>query len=109
MTAEPGGEAKPSWPLLLLATASFIPFLGLVFASAAVSWALLTERPRRRLALLLGAGGAVLNLGGIFLLAAAYSGNPELQKLYDAGARQDLGILVAAIEEYHASHGSVPA
>jgi len=109
MTAEPGGKAKPSWPLLLLATCSFIPGLGFFFGSGAVSWALVTDRPRRRLALLLGAGGAVLNLIGMVLLTVAFSGNADLQRAYDPGALQDLGNLVAAIEEYHARTGSFPA
>jgi hypothetical protein len=109
MGAETGGSAKPSWPLLVLAACAFIPGVGFFFGSGAVSWALVTERPRRRLALFLGAGGAALNLAAIFFLMAAFSRNPELQQIYDAGARQDLVTLVTAIDEYHARHGSYPA
>ena len=53
-------NAKRSWPLVLLAGCSFIPGCGLLFGAAGVSWGLVSDRPRARLAVVLGAAGALL-------------------------------------------------
>src|SRR4051812_5282085 len=44
---------KRSWPLLLLAGCSLLPGFGLLFGAAGVSWGLVSDRPRARLAVVL--------------------------------------------------------
>src|SRR5213080_2222986 len=55
---------KRSWPLLVLGACAFVPGLGLGFAAAAVTWGLVSDRPRVKWGVMLGAAGALLNLGG---------------------------------------------
>ena len=101
--------AKRSWPLLLLAGCSFIPGFGLFFGAAGVSWGLVSDRPRARLAVVLGATGALLNLmGGAFLMWRV-TGQPSYAPMYAASSRADLNKLVAAIEDFHRDTGAYPA
>ena len=87
---------------------SFIPGLRYFFAAGAVSWALLTTRPRRRLALALGVGGAAFNILGSLLLVAIYSRSPDVQRAQAELTREQLTTLAEAIDEYHTHHGAFP-
>jgi hypothetical protein len=102
-------EAKRSWPLLLLAGCSFIPSFGFLFGAAGVSWGLVSDRPRARLAVVLAAVGALLNLMGGGLLMWHLQGQPAYAPMYAASSRADLNKLVAAIEGYHKDTGAYPA
>ena len=109
MNAEGGARRQASWPLLVVAACSFLPGLGFFFAAGAVSWALLSSRPRRRLALALGVGGAVFNIVGSLFLVAAFSGSPDVQHAQAELTRRQLTSLVAAIDDYRRRHGAFPA
>src|SRR2546429_7104568 len=61
---------KRSWPLLALGACAFVPGLGLCFGAAAVTWGLVSDRPRAKWGVMLGAAGALLNLGGGAALVA---------------------------------------
>jgi hypothetical protein len=102
-------NAKRSWPLVLLAGCSLIPGFGLLFGAAGVSWGLVSDRPRARLAVVLGATGALLNLIGGGLLLWHLQGQPAYASVNAASSRADLNKLVAAIEGYHKDTGAYPA
>src|SRR4051812_48929029 len=101
--------AKRSWPLILLSCCSLIPGLGFLFGAAGVSWGLVSDRPRARLAVVLGATGALLNLVGGGLLMWHFQGEPGYAPAYAASSRADLNKLAAAIEGYHKETGAYPA
>ena len=102
-------SAKRSWPLLLLAGCSLIPGFGFFFGAAGVSWGLVSDRPRAKLAVGLAAIGALLNLTGGGLLMWHLQGQSAYAPLYAARSRADLNKLVAAIEAYHKETGAYPA
>jgi hypothetical protein len=102
-------SAKRSWPLILLSCCSLIPGLGFLFGAAGVSWGLVSDRPRARLAVVLGATGALLNLVGGGLLMWHLQGQPGYAPVYAASSRADLNKLVAAIEGYRKETGAYPA
>jgi hypothetical protein len=102
-------NAKRSWPLLLLAACSLIPGFGLVFGSAGVSWGLVSDRPRARLAVGLGAAGALLNLIGVGWLLWHLQQQPAFASVSARRSRADLNKLVVAIESYHKDTGIYPA
>lgn len=101
-------NAKRSWPLLLLAGCSLIPGFGLLFGAAGVSWGLVSDRPRARLAVVLGAAGALLNLIGGGLLLWHLQEQPAYASVNAASSRADLNKLVAAIESYRKDTGAYP-
>lgn len=109
-TMEPRSPAKRAWPLFLLAGASFIPGIGVVFGAAAVTWALVSDRPRALVAAGLAASGAFLNmLGGGLLVWRLGHDNPAYAAAGAARARGDLGKLVVALETYRREQGRYPA
>jgi hypothetical protein len=99
---------KRSWPLLLVSGCSLIPGLGFFFGAAGVSWGLVSARPRARLAVVLGATGALLNLIGGGLLMWRLQGQPGYAPVYAASSRADLNKLVVAIEGYRKDTGAYP-
>ena len=101
MPSVPPAPARRAWPLLLVAAGSFIPGLGFVFAAAAVSWGLVAERPRTRLAIGIAATGAFLNLVGCGLVLVTTQHEAAFARLEAAQTRHDLDRLVVAIERYH--------
>jgi Type II secretion system (T2SS), protein G len=107
MTA-PHAQPKASWPLIALAVLSFIPGFGFFFAALTITWALLSDRPRARLALILAAAGGLLTIaeGGALLYYGSHS--PEFQQARVEMAQQDLERVVAALERYHAAKGEYP-
>jgi hypothetical protein len=108
-----GGAAPPSrarsWPLIVLAAASFVPFLGIFFGAAAVTWGLLSERPRARLAIILGGSGAFLQMAGGLALALFLQTAPSMRQYQAQSTAQDLERLVTALDAYRASTGHYPA
>jgi uncharacterized RDD family membrane protein YckC len=107
-TSSNGTVGKRSWPLLLLAACAFLPGIGLFFAAAAVTWGLVSDRPRARLAVGLGGAGGLLNLIGSVLLVWSISDNPRFAASNAASAKRDLTKLVAAIEDYRKTEGVYP-
>ena len=100
--------ARRSWPLLLLALAAFIPGVGVVCGATAVLWGLLSDRPRARLAVGLGATGALLQLAigvglALWLLNSSTMHEAQMHK-----AARDLPRLVAELDAYKEEAGSYP-
>jgi hypothetical protein len=103
-------RAKPSWPLLLLAMLSFIPGFGFFIGSVAVTWGLLSERPRARLAIGIAATGALLQILVLsFFFLSAKQGSPLFAGVLSEVARQDLVTVVQALEAYHQRKSVYPA
>lgn len=105
----PDPKPKSSWPLLTLAALSFIPGLGFLIAAVALTWALVSKRPRARLAGILAVAGVVVQLilGGAILFWAR--DRPEFVAAERESTGLDLGKVVAALEDFHAEHHAYPA
>jgi len=100
---------KPSWPLIGLAVLSFVPALGFFLGSAAVTWGLLSDRPRARLAVGIGAAGALLQVLAMFLFfTSSGSRSPIFRQAFTEMARQDLVDVVAALETYKQRESAYP-
>jgi hypothetical protein len=104
----PTGSTKRSWPLLALAAGGFIPALGLFLGAAALTWGLVSSRPRAMLAAAIGATGGLLNLAGGMLLVWRMQGDPAYDAANAAMSSRDLTRLVSAIEEYRGANGRYP-
>lgn len=100
--------AKPTWPLFVLAGTAFLPGLGVVFGAAAVTWGLVSDRPRALVAAGVGAAGSLLNLCAGVLLVWHAGRNPVYASAGAANARRDLARLVGALEAYHREEGRYP-
>jgi hypothetical protein len=99
---------RRSWPLFVLAAGAFIPGLGLFLGAAAVTWGLVSTRPRAMLGAMIGAVGALLNLAGGAVFLWRVQDTPMFAEANAATARQDLARLVGALEDYHLAHGRYP-
>jgi hypothetical protein len=99
---------KRSWPLLALAAGAFIPMLGLFLAAAAVTWGLVSSRPRALLAAAIGAAGGLLNLLGGVLFVWRMQGDPVYAATTAAMSGRDLARLVGALEQYHVTNARYP-
>ena len=109
MTAPASPHRKHAWPLLLVAGLAFVPGLGFLFGSAAVTWALVSDRPRRTLSLILGATGAVLNLAvPILMIVLSPQGRLLARRAEMTQTRQDLTKVVTELERYHTRTGQYP-
>jgi len=100
---------KRSWPLLALGVCAFVPGLGLCFGAAAVTWGLVSDRPRAKWGVMLGAAGALLNLVGGAVLVARFEHAPVVERSRIEMTRHDLGALVLALERYRDRTGRYPA
>lgn len=107
-TSAPSARRRWGWPLVLVACGSLIPFLGFLIAPVALSWALLTDRPRRKVAIGLAAAGGALNFGGTAVLTLLGRSSGVMVAARAAGARSDLALIVDALERYHGRHGRYP-
>jgi len=105
----PRGQTKRAWPLFLVAGASFIPGIGVILGAAAVTWALISDRPRALVAAGLGAAGALLNMLGAGVLAWRLGSNPIYAEAGAARARRDLAKVVVALETYQQEQGRYPS
>ncbi|MGQ0703880.1 MAG: type II secretion system protein GspG [Gemmatimonadales bacterium] len=103
-------KRKPAWPLFLFAGLSFIPVLGFFIGSVAAGWGLVSSRRRALVAAGIGAGGALLNLVGLFALGVLMEtkGGPELQQARIQVTRQSLLEVVTALETYREEAGHYP-
>jgi len=102
------GAAKRSWPLVALAILAFIPGLGFLFGSAAVTWGLLSDRPRARLAIGLGAAGALLQILGSIGLMLWVQDTPSVREMQTTATRTELTRLVLELDAYRAEAGRYP-
>jgi hypothetical protein len=109
MTSPASPHRKRAWPLLLVAGLAFLPVLGFLFGSAAVTWALVSDRPRRVLSLILGATGAVLNLAvPILIVVLSPQGRLLTRRIEIDQTRQDLTTVVTELERFHTRTGQYP-
>jgi hypothetical protein len=109
MTSPASANRKHAWPLLLVAGLAFVPVLGFLFGSAAVTWALVSDRPRRTLSLILGGTGAALNLAvPILMVVVSPQGRLLVQRAEIDQTRQDLTTVVTELERYHTRTGQYP-
>lgn len=109
MTSPPTDRAKASWPLLALAALAFVPGLGFILGAAAVTWGLVTDRPKATLAVGIGAVGAFLNLLGAVVFTFALKDDPIMRQARDAATQQDLVKVLFALERYRGSRGRYPS
>src|SRR2546428_6912677 len=93
MEPRPAPSNKRSWPLLALGACAFLPGFGLLFAAAAVTWGLVSDRPRARWAVLLGGAAALLNLVGGAVLVARLQHPPVVARSRIQMTRRALGTL----------------
>ena len=106
-------ERESSWPLLTLAILSFLPGAGFVCGSLAVTWGLLSDRPRARLAIGIGATGAFLQLIAFAIIVAsrgpdAFRIGGVLSELTREYTRQNLVTVVEGLERYHRQESVYP-
>jgi hypothetical protein len=99
---------KRSWPLFVLAAGGFVPALGLFLGAAAVTWGLVSSRPRALLAAMIGGAGALLNVAGGMAMAWRMEGTPGFAEARAVTTRRDLARLVGALEEYRVANGRYP-
>jgi hypothetical protein len=109
MEPRPAPSNKRSWPLLALGACAFIPGVGLLFAAAAVTWGLVSDRPRARWGVILGGAGALLNLAGGAVLVARFQHAPVVERSRIEMTRRDLGTLLLELERYRDRTGRYPA
>jgi hypothetical protein len=100
---------KSSWPLLTLAGLSFIPGIGFLIGAVALTWALLSQRPRARLAGILAATGGALNFIGCIVVVLAMRHNPIMMEAQAAQTRKDLTMVVRELERFHTRKDRYPA
>lgn len=105
---DPHLRSKRSWPLFVLAAGGYIPAAGLVLGAAAVTWGLVSSRPRAMLAVAIGGVGALLNVAGGMLVLGRMAHTPAFAEARVVTTRRDLGRLVGALEEYRVASGRYP-
>ncbi len=108
MTPPPAARPKASWPLLALAALAFLPGVGFFLGAAAVTWGLVTSRPRANLAVGLGAAGALLNLTAILVATFVLKDTPALREARETVTEQDLVKVVFALERFREDRGRYP-
>jgi hypothetical protein len=102
-------SAKRSWPLLLVAAGAFLPGVGLVFAAAALTWGLISDRPKALWAAGFAAFGGLLNLAAAAVLLWRLQGNAEFTAGLRRAVQADLVTVVRALEDYRARWQEYPA
>jgi hypothetical protein len=106
--ATPPPGKKRAWPLLLLAGLSFVPGLGLFFGAAAVTWALISDRPRAKLSVVIAGTGTLLNLVVPLLFMLTMQHGEPFTRAEAEQTRRDLAKLVVELEHYHDRTGRYP-
>src|SRR5207249_9683930 len=101
----PAPSAKRSWPLLVLGACAFVPGFGIFFGAAAVTWGLVSDRPRAKLGVILGGAGALLNLVGGAMLLRRFAPTHVVERSRIALTRRVLGGVVLGLERYRARAG----
>src|SRR5437762_14383317 len=105
----PAPSAKRSWPLLVLGACAFVPGFGIFFGAAAVTWGLVSDRPRAKWGVLLGGAGALLNLVGGAVLVGRFGHTSVVERSRIEMTRRDLGAVVLELERYRERTGRYPA
>ena len=105
----PARSTKRSWPLLALGACAFVPGFGIFFGAAAVTWGLISDRPRAKWGVILGGAGALLNLVGGTVLVQRFDHTPVFERSRIEMARRDLGGMVWELERYRDRTGRYPA
>src|SRR5207302_9774871 len=105
----PAPSAKRSWPLLVLGACAFVPGFGIFFGAAAVTWGLVSDRPRAKLGVILGGAGALLNFVGGAMLIRRFEHTPVVERSRIEMTRRDLRAVVLALERYRDRTGRYPA
>ena len=100
---------KRSWPLLALGVCAFVPGLGIFFGAGAVTWGLVSDRPRAKWGVILGGAGALLNLVGGAVLIGRFEHTPVVEQSRIEMTRRDLGAVVRELERYRGRSGRYPA
>jgi hypothetical protein len=93
---------------MLLAVGSFVPGLGFLLGSAAVSWGLVTDRPRARLAILVGGAGAFCQVLGAIVLILMTQDNPSIRQMRLEETSHDLFRVVIELDAYRDREGAYP-
>src|SRR5437899_11729063 len=93
----PAPSAKRSWPLLVLGACAFVPGFGIFFGAAAVTWGLVSDRPRAKWGVLLGGAGALLNLVGRAVLVGRFEHTRVRESARMAITPADLGAEVVQV------------
>lgn len=109
MTSPETPQPRSGWPVIALGATSFIPGLGFILGSIAVTWGLLSSRRRAWVGAVVGATGALLNVAALFALYGAFRRSPEMQKAQAVMVQADLVQLVAALDAWHERTGEYPA
>jgi len=104
----PAPSAKRSWPLLVLGACAFVPGFGIFFGAAAVTWGLVSDRPRAKWGVLLGGAGALLNLVGGAVLVGRFEHTSVVERSRIEMTRRDLGAVVLELERYRDRTGRYP-
>jgi hypothetical protein len=104
----PANPPRAAWPLIVLAVLAFIPFLGILFAAIAVTWALVSDRPRTRLVIGIAAVGALCTFVEMFVISRTLIDTKAMKNAQLTMARDDLAKIVSALEDYRRSHESYP-
>jgi hypothetical protein len=108
MNSTDSARPKRSWPLIALGTTSFIPGFGFFLGAVAVTWGLLTDRPRARVAIALGATGALLHVLAVATIAWRMRDTPVIREAQALVVTNDLNTLVLALDDYRAKHERYP-
>ena len=74
----------------------------------ALTWALLTDRPRAKVAGILAGAGALLNLAGVAAMVLLGRNTETMRVAREATIRENLVQLVLALEQEHAASGAYP-
>jgi hypothetical protein len=107
-TPSPTPRAKRAWPLFLLALTGFVPFVGFFTGAAALSWGLLSSRPRAMRAALIGGLGALLNVVGMIALGVWAQRTTAYTEAQATVTAQDLGKVAVELDRYRARNGEYP-
>lgn len=108
MTTPIAPRPKATWPLMALAVLAFVPGLGFFIGAAALTWGLLSSRPRAKLAAAIAGAGALLNLAGVMVAMFSMRDNPLMKEARQRATRDDLGQLVLALERFRDKRGRYP-
>jgi hypothetical protein len=95
--------------LLALGAGAFVPGFGILFGAAAVTWGLVSDRPRAKWGVILGGAGALVNLVGGAVLVGRLEHTPVVERSRIEMTRRDLGTVVEELERYHERTGRYPA
>src|SRR5947207_14878085 len=104
----PAPSAKRGWPLLVLGACAFVPGFGIFFGAAAVTWGLVSDRPRAKWGVLLGGAGALRNMVGGAVLVGRFEHTPVVERSRIEVARSDPGAVVKSMGRDREHSGSSP-